>query len=92
MPRYRKKPVVIEAMKVDEVLKFAQDAGRSLPQWIHDAYASGTIIFGQSCIFIVTLEGRMIAAPGDWMIQGIAGEIYPCKPDIFEKTYELVTR
>ena len=41
-------------------------------------------------ITIDTLEGRMIASPGDWIITGVHGEKYPCKPDIFEKTYELV--
>lgn len=41
-------------------------------------------------ITIDTLEGRMIAAPGDWIITGVHGEKYPCKPDIFEKTYEQV--
>lgn len=40
---------------------------------------------------IETLEGNMIASPGDWIITGVNGEQYPCKPDIFEKTYELVT-
>ena len=41
-------------------------------------------------IYIDTLEGRMHASPGDWIITGVNGEQYPCKPDIFEKTYELV--
>lgn len=41
-------------------------------------------------ITIDTLEGRMVASPGDWIITGVHGEKYPCKPDIFEKTYELV--
>lgn len=41
-------------------------------------------------IFIETLEGTMEARPGDWIIKGIRGELYPCKPDVFEKTYEIV--
>ena len=41
-------------------------------------------------ITIDTLEGKMLASPGDWIITGIYGEKYPCKPDVFEKTYELV--
>lgn len=45
---------------------------------------------GDQPIFIDTLEGRMKADPGDWIITGIKGEKYPCKPDIFESTYELV--
>lgn len=42
-------------------------------------------------IYIDTLEGRMHASPGDWIITGVNGEQYPCKPDIFEKTYEPVS-
>lgn len=41
-------------------------------------------------VHINTLEGTMVAQPGDWIIKGINGELYPCKPDIFEKTYDLV--
>jgi hypothetical protein len=45
---------------------------------------------GKSPFVIHTLEGDMIASPGDWIITGVKGETYPCKPDIFEETYELV--
>lgn len=45
----------------------------------------------QNCIAIRTLEGTMIAGPGDWICQGIEGELYPCKNSIFEKTYEEIT-
>lgn len=60
MPRFRKKPVVVEAYQTEK------------GQLIH------------------TLEGIMCAAPGDWIITGVHGEQYPCKPDIFELTYEPV--
>lgn len=50
----------------------------------------GTIVLGGRTVIIKTLEGTHHAAPGDWIICGIAGEIYPCKPDIFELTYEEV--
>lgn len=77
---FRKKPVVIEAIQytganVDEVLQFAEDAS-----WEYD--------FGFNKIVIETLEGEMIASVGDWVIKGVNGEFYPCKPDIFSKTYE----
>lgn len=62
MPRFRKKPVVIEAEQ-------------------H---------LGAFPLKIPTLEGTMIANPGDWIITGVKGERYPCKPDIFEATYEPV--
>jgi hypothetical protein len=77
---FRKKPVVIEAIQytganLDEVLQFAED-----DSWEYE-YEFNKIV-------IATLEGEMIASVGDWIIKGVNGEFYPCKPDIFEKTYE----
>lgn len=78
---YRKKPVVIEAWQ------FYGANGASLASWcggIHDdAEEAPTII-------ISTLEGTMTASLGDWIIRGVQGEFYPCKPDIFAATYEYV--
>lgn len=76
MARFRKKPVVIEAFRpdVDEP-----------PKW---ALRSDAILHSMDGISIVTLEGTMLVSPGDWIIRGVNGEIYPCKPDIFAKTYE----
>lgn len=92
MAKYRKKPVVIEAVLWD---------GKDLPlekapQWIIDAVSktpgdTGNIFRTGNDLLIYTLEGTMKASPGDYIIQGVSGELYPCKPDIFEKTYELVT-
>lgn len=78
--KYRKKPVVIEAFKwlTDEV-----------PTWWKEK-KDIEIELETTVALIPTLEGTMRANPGDWIIQGIKGEIYPCKPDIFEATYELV--
>lgn len=83
MPFFRKKPVVIRAV-----------------QWLGDNFADvaqlgGNIMgpYGQSetpHLEIVTLEGRMMASIGDWIIRGVKGEVYPCKPDIFSATYEAV--
>ncbi len=61
MSKYRKKPVVVEAIRADRMT------------------------------IIRTLEGDMVANEGDWIITGVKGEKYPCKPDIFEMTYEPVT-
>lgn len=81
---YRKKPVVIEAFPwhPDGLPTVA-------PTWFFDACTSRVCIpeFDGS-VSIRTLEGVMRASPGDWIIRGIKGEIYPCKPDIFEATYE----
>ena len=81
MTKYRKKPIVIEAFK------FRVDY---CPDWFMDAVSNNEIITTETECFIRTLEGCMIAKKGDYIIQGIKSEIYPCKPDIFEKTYEKV--
>jgi hypothetical protein len=84
MNKYRKKPVVIEAIiymgpfSVDEML---EEWGESFAKSISNT---------ENGLFIYTAEGVMKAVIGDWIIKDVKGEIYPCKPDIFEQTYELV--
>jgi len=79
MTKFRKKPVVIEAV-----------------QWLgHNSdfvtyFQGGCAEYEGDKVIIQTLEGEMRANLGDWIIKGINGEFYPCKPDIFEKTYEEV--
>lgn len=86
MSQWRKKPVVIEAIQFPEgfpltVLSFVNDnGGQSYWPNADDGHVT-----------IRTLEGDMIAMPGDWIIKGVKGEFYPCKPDIFEATYEPVS-
>lgn len=76
MAKYRKKPVVIEAVQFvgnfDEIEKFI----------------GGDAEFRDGKLLGATLEGQLWASPKDFIIKGINGEFYPCKPDIFEKTYE----
>lgn len=86
--RFRKKPVVIEALQVGIVLVAAETEFDTLPQWIRDAYSRGDIVFGQTTIKVLTPEGRMVGNSTDWLIRGVKGEIYPCRNDIFEETYE----
>lgn len=86
MSKYRKKPVVIEAelyeLQGDEFeLDQAQDR-------IADFMGTNLVITADDAIAIKTLEGTMFADKGDWIIKGVKGEFYPCKPDIFEATYE----
>jgi len=80
--KYRKKPVVIEAVQ------FTLDSA------IHARDFCDGILFDNSpvrpWINIKTLEGTMRADLGDWIIKGVKGEFYPCKPDIFEATYDKV--
>lgn len=89
MSLFKKKPVVIEAFKWTGDMFQNED-----PEWIVEAIQEGTVYFGsikaEAIMKIDTLEGTMIAQRGDYIIKGIKGEIYPCKPDIFEATYEAV--
>jgi hypothetical protein len=94
---YRKKPVVIEAWLVDDINRaFAADYWEGLPQCVREAYEQGGWVVGAlkagvgpgRGIYIPTLEGSMFGAPGDFIIRGVQGEFYPCKPDIFAATYE----
>ena len=85
MPKYRKKPVVIEAMLFDGSLGSAS----VIAIWMQGGASMEEA--GEGCRFhIETLEGDMEARAGDYIIRGVKGEFYPCKPDIFEQTYELV--
>ena len=88
--KFRKKPVVIEAVQVAKVI-----AGDEVPEWFEEAIDSGVIDLyslpgGKAALKVFALEGDMVATEGDWIIRGIQGEIYPCKPSIFETTYERV--
>ena len=78
MKLYRKKPVVIKAWQYF--------VGNELPA---ELKIRGDIIVNNDSIFIETLEGLMNVSDGDYIIIGVNGEAYPCKPDIFDKTYEV---
>ena len=81
MPKFRKKPVVIEAVQYHNEMR------------VKDCLPEGVYIVPTKegdLPVIHTLEGDMIVRDKDWVITGINGEHYPCKPDIFEKTYDLV--
>ena len=86
--KYKKKPVVIDAWKVEHLLQEAETRWSDLPQPIRDAYEEGKIIFMPDRLTIKTLEGVMTASLQDYVIRGVQGELYPCKPDIFEETYD----
>ena len=91
--KYRKKPIVIDAFQLHDPDSMdgikAHDANDALCDW----FASFDFTEWESTadgIHLPTLEGVMLASPGDYIIRGIQGEFYPCKPDIFEATYEKV--
>ena len=98
MAQFRKKPVVIEAMRVPPQCDDSNiQAHGELVVWL-SLHSGGCdqrdweVANGNGEIDIDTLEGTMLARNGDWIICGVKGELYPCKPDIFEATYESVWR
>lgn len=103
MPKFRKKPVVIEAEKItlgcyDKMVEFfGEEPGKKYGYIMGTHHPSEKVREGMVSdsqvnyfeMFIHTLEGAMTGSFGDWIIKGVNGEFYPCKPEIFEKTYEL---
>lgn len=77
MGQYRKKPVVIEAWQIG--------SDEDKPSWLVN---DPNVTYNGHYYEIKTLEGTMHGSDGDWLIRGVSDEIYPCKPDIFAKTYE----
>jgi len=91
MPKYRKKPVVIEAFRYSTN---PDDKTISVPKWYLEAVVNGVVFSDGVFDYIRTLESPNNAPlridEGDYVIKGIKNELYPCKPDIFAATYELV--
>lgn len=85
MPTFRKKAVEVEAVQ------FAGEMPELLPSWLRDAFDIGVVFENGDGLMIRTLEGALHVSAGDWIIQGTAGELYPCKPEIFAEIYEPVT-
>lgn len=116
MAKFRKKPVVIDAVcwnghtlgltnkpvDLDPSKVIDATCRLEMPEWMppvssvvtdqkYPAHPKpGEIFRDGENLWIGTLEGNMVASPGDWIIRGVNGELYPCKPDIFAKTYEAV--
>lgn len=89
MAKFRKKPVVIEAIQFDGTFKSYD----RICDWADVAFPGNTQPsgLGVEYFLVETLEGKMRADIGDWIIRGVSGEFYPCKPDIFQATYDPVT-
>jgi hypothetical protein len=98
--KFRKKPVVIDAMQwdgqsINDALAFMLDGHETfdhLPRAPDNPHVQNGVGYtpADGRLSIPTLEGTVTASPGDWIIRGVAGEFYPCKPDIFAATYEYV--
>lgn len=93
--KFRKKPVIVDAVKLENnydsivnAVEFVFDIGMETS--VIGANATVRDIQERNGLDIITLEGTMKASFGDWIIKGVNGEFYPCKPDIFEKTYEVL--
>lgn len=95
MALYRKKPVVIEAWKLnlqdtDDVIRLYEmvnDVDLSTVHMVGSAHVKD-LVNSKGGLPIPTLEGEMLASDGDYIIKGVKGEFYPCKPDIFVQTYD----
>ena len=90
--KYRKKPVVIEAFQITPETRASNE---DWPVWLHQAWQKnfdepGAFYPLAGALVITTLEGTHVVSLDDYIIQGIKGELYPCKPDIFASTYEPV--
>lgn len=97
--QYRKKPVAIEAFQMTKERRLTN---AEWPEWLNEAWnkrwpEAGAVSCedfpnsnGADRLVIATLEGTHTVSWGDWIIRGVAGELYPCKPDIFTATYEAV--
>lgn len=83
---YRKKPITVQALQFDGTAEGLV----AVSAWMtaHGHAGMGGIEGESKVLRIETLEGTLTASPGDWIIRGISGEFYPCKPDIFAATYE----
>lgn len=95
MAKYRKLPVVIEALSVSQIFSTQIDRFGLLPKWVQVAILEKILIFDRSTMNfttfkVKTLEGILSAKYDDMIIQGVNGELYPCDLEIFNKTYELV--
>lgn len=100
MAKFRKKPVVIEAVLIQyaEMLATGPECSpfTEHPDWLKEAVKADTLALSSkgardyAVVEVRTLEGVMEALPGDYLIRGVKGELYPCKPDIFAATYDAV--
>ena len=93
MSKFRKRPVVVDAIEwrgdnLREVIDFTGWHPSASNKWTWAEYEM--IIVPEKGLKIFTLEGSHMASVGDWIIKGVKGEFYPCKPDVFEATYEEV--
>jgi len=86
--KYRKKPVVIEAWDIADLLGYAEHDWQGMPEAVTVEYDRCGLLFTHDKLEIMTIEGWTVAGKDSMLIQGIEGEFYPCRKDIFAATYE----
>ena len=89
-PRYRRKPEVVEAIRVSTALRHVARDWRSLPAWLVEAYARGKAIFGAKAVRLREIDGDVNGGESDWLILGADGKVDACPEDVFEATYEIL--
>ena len=97
MPKFRKRPVVIEAFQMTKERRWNNE---DWPEWLHEAWnkrfdSAGAVFIDPddpigNCLIVATLEGNLAISSGGWIVRGVRGELYPCDDDIFRETYEEV--
>jgi hypothetical protein len=97
MPKFRKRPIVIEAFQMTIERRWSNE---DWPEWLHEAWnkcidSTGALFIDSNdptgnLLIVKTLEGNLTIMPGSWIIQGVRGELYPCDGGIFRETYEEV--
>lgn len=88
MAKFRKKPVVIEAHRVSNLLGLLSEGWSSLPMWVRDAHIQGQLQFLEYGVLLRTPEGELLAPPDHWLIRGTNGVVEACHREVFAETYE----
>lgn len=87
---FRKKPVVIEAFRISDLIESATHNWSKLPEWVKTSYEAGNIVFAPTSVSFLTPHGLLITKLGDWVVHGENDTIYSVKPGVFETDYEEV--
>lgn len=90
--KFQKRPIIVEAMRFEGTFASAREVlgWMGTGEFVELGIGPGKPLGTSNHILVKTLEGDLHASPGDWIIKGLRGEFYPCKPDIFEATYDNV--
>lgn len=88
--KFLARPITIDAIQVTQAIKAATDDWAKAPDWLRMAWGHKNVLILPRAVHINTLSGWLVGSPGDWIIRGVHGDIYPYKPDIFAAMYEPI--